>query len=301
MPVGVAPRLEVAQREVHRPERLEGRDPLVPGAAVRGAAGDLDAEGEGTGVRGDEPPARRLGDDGDLAAVPAAQGGEGAEAAVLLADDAVQGQPALGAHARAVQGAGHGEVDGHPGLHVAGAASVQHPVRDVRREGLRLRPVRDVTDRHDVDVPLQHQRGLAVAGCRADHPVPLDPGRLAAREVGIGAQLVEVERPAVDLEPGLLEPAGDRVLQVALGVGARDAGHADQLDEGLHQLGLVDGVEHAALGGGRRRGGGVGPGHARHCMPGRPGQCRRRAATVVPQRAGGAGPLAGGAADGAGG
>ena len=35
----------------------------MPGAAVRGTTGHLDAEGEGTGVGGDEPPARRLGDD----------------------------------------------------------------------------------------------------------------------------------------------------------------------------------------------------------------------------------------------
>ena len=113
---------------------------------------------------------------------------------------------------------------------------------------------------------LEHQPRLTIAGCRADHTVPLDPWRLGAGEVGVGPEVVEVQRPEVDLEAGLLEPAGHRVLQVALGVGAGDAGHADQLDEGLDQRGLVEGVEHAAFGGGGLRRS-LGPGHARHCMP----------------------------------
>ena len=129
---------------------------------------------------------------------------------------------------------------------------MQDAVLDARRERLRTRPVREVADGHDVDVPLEHERRFARSGCRADHAVPLDPGRLGAREVGVGAQVVEVEGPQVDLEPGLLEPAGHGVLQLALGVGAGDAGDAHQLDEGVDQLALVEGVEHAALGGGGR-------------------------------------------------
>ena len=193
----------------------------------------LDAEGEGAGVRGDQPAAGRLRDDGDLAAVAAAQGGEGPEAAVLLADDAVQGQPPLGAHPGAVQRAGDGEVDGDAGLHVAGAPAVEHAVLDARRERV-CAPVQFVRSPTGTTstCPWSTRAGLPVAGRRADDAVSLDPGRLAAGELRVAAQLVEVQGPGVDLEPGLVEPPGDRVLQVGLGIGAGDARDPDELDEG---------------------------------------------------------------------
>jgi hypothetical protein len=180
----------------------------------------------------------------------------------------VHGEPSLGADTGAVQGTRDGEVDRDAGLHVAGTPPVQNPTLDVCRERLSAGPVRKVADRHHVDVTLEHQPRHSVPGCRADDTVPLDPRRLRARELRVGPQLVEVERPEVDLQPGLLEPPGDGVLEVGLRVGPRDARDPDELDEGGDELRLVEGFEHAPLGAGRH--GEVGARHARHCMPGPP-------------------------------
>ena len=139
---------------------------------------------------------------------------------------------------------------------------------DPRGERFPLRPVREVANRHDVDMALQDQPRFTLAGCRADKSVPLEPGRLGAREVRVGPQLVEVEAPQVDLEPGLLKPPRNGVLEVGLGVGAGDTRHPDQLDEGVDELGLVERLEDAALCGGE-----LGSGHARHSRRGTGTEC----------------------------
>ena len=89
------------------------------------------------------------------------------------------------------------------------------------------------------------------------------PGKSgSARSSSRSSAQTSTSSPASSSQPAT------RVLQVALGVGAGDARHPHQLDERGDELVLVEGVEHAALRGGGRSGGGVGPGHARHCMPG---------------------------------
>ena len=215
---------------------------------MRGPPRDLEPEGQRPRVGGDDPAARRLGDDGDVAAVSTAQGRERPEATVLLADDAVERETALERDPRAVEGAGDGEVGGDPRLHVAGPPPVEHAIGDPRRERLSLGPLGEVPGGDDVDVTLEDEAGLALTGPRPDHPVALDPRRLGAGEGRVGAEGLEVEGPEVDLETGLLVPAGHRVLEVGLGGGAGHARDPDQVDERRDELGLVEGVEDALLG-----------------------------------------------------
>ena len=92
------------------------------------------------------------------------------------------------------------------------------------RERLCIRPVRDIADGHDVDVTLEHEPRHPVARmpCRPRR----SPRARAPRCRGSRGRPAASSRssgPQVDLEPGLLAPPGDGVLQLALGVGAGDA------------------------------------------------------------------------------
>ncbi|OPZ53335.1 MAG: hypothetical protein BWY91_01989 [bacterium ADurb.BinA028] len=120
---------------------------------------------------------------------------------------------------------------------------------DARGIRVACSPFREVPDGHNVDVPLQDEPRYAVARGRADQAVPLEPLRLGPGEVGVGAQIVEVEGPQVDVEPGLGQLARGPVLQVALGVGARHARDADEVDEVVDEFGGVESVKDALLGG----------------------------------------------------
>ena len=84
---------------------------------------------------------------------------------------------------------------------------------DARGIRVACSPFREVPDGHDVDVPLQDEPRYAVAWGRADQAIPLEPLRLGPGEVGIGAQVVEVEGPQIDVEPGLGQLARGAVLQ----------------------------------------------------------------------------------------
>jgi hypothetical protein len=115
-------------------------------------------------------------------------------------------------------------------------------------ERVTAHPLVGVTDRHDIDVSLQHDGRGASRPERADDAVPLAAGRLDTREVGVGLQHRQVELPGIDVEPQAVEPGGDAVLQLRLGIRARDAGEADLIDEILHQRALVDRLQHPLLG-----------------------------------------------------
>ena len=122
-----------------------------------------DREGQRPGVGDEEPSARRLGDDRDLAAVPSAHRREGAEPAVLLADDLVDRERPLDRDTGGEQGARDREVGGDPRLHVDGAAPVDRVAGDPPAEGAIIAPLLQVADRHDVDVPLEDERRLTPA------------------------------------------------------------------------------------------------------------------------------------------
>jgi hypothetical protein len=87
---------------------------------------------------------------------------------------------------------------------------MQHPAVDARRERVTLR----ASSRRRRRGRRRRAPGGPAPVCRprgrADEAVPLEPLRLGPGEVGVGAQVVEVEGPQVDLEPGLLEPRGRR-------------------------------------------------------------------------------------------
>ena len=147
-----------------------------------GAPGRLDVEREPAPVGDAEALLGRLGDDRRVGR-PALEQRLGADARRLLVDDGGHdyvapqlAPPALGARARNCSEAR---------LHVVGAAAVQSPAFDARRQpAVRL----EQADR--VEVPVQDQRAAAAGSPRdTDHVRP--PGR----------DLVDV-----DLEAGALEP-----------------------------------------------------------------------------------------------
>jgi hypothetical protein len=128
---------------------------------------------------------------------------------------------------------------------------VDDAVADRSAPRVAVDPVLQVAGGHDVDVTLQHQRGfgirLAPPAENTDDAVALVPLRLDAGEVGVGVELIEVELPGVDVEPQLAQLPGVPVLEVGFGVGAGDAGGADQVDELVDEGLLVDRVEDALL------------------------------------------------------
>jgi hypothetical protein len=64
----------------------------------------------------------------------------------------------------------------------------------------------------------------------------------------VGLQHRQVELPGIDVEPEAVEPGRDAMLQLRLGLRARDAGKADLIDEVLHERALVDRLQHPLLG-----------------------------------------------------
>ena len=226
---------------------------LTPRSRMRGVGGvpgDLQPEGQRAGVRGDDRLRGRLGDDADVAEVPAPQRRPGAEAAVLLADDAVQRDRAHQPHARRPDGGQRGQRGDDAGLHVAGAAAVDRAVRrGAGRTGRRPRGTRS-PGRDDVGVAGEDQGGDAVlgGGQRADDAPRLGPLDLLAGGVGLGRGLGEVDLPGVDVAAEFVEPAGEQVLDLALGGGAADRRDGDQAAEPVDHPVLVDGVQDPGLG-----------------------------------------------------
>ena len=139
--------------------------PRRPGRAVGGEAGDLQPEGQRAGVRRDDRARGRLGDHAGVGAVTAAQGGERAEAAVLLAADAVHGERRASVMPAAPDRGDGGDGGDEPGLHVARAAAPgEAVVVDAQGERIAVRPEREVARRHHVGVPVSASAGVAVAG-----------------------------------------------------------------------------------------------------------------------------------------
>ncbi len=123
---------------------------------------------------------------------------------------------------------------------------MQPPCRDAGGEGVVL-PLRGVADRHDVDVALQDESCRAVAAGRADEAVALAAVRLGAGKPRVGPKRLEVKLPCVDLEPLRLEERRLPVLQLGLGVGARDARDPDEVDKSGDDLVLVECVQGSGL------------------------------------------------------
>ena len=147
-------------------ERLDRAVPLEPGAAVRGAAGDAQLERQRARVGDHQPSARRLGEHGRLAAVPAQHGGERAEPAVLLADDRVHRERALQHDTGCHEGTRDRQIRRRPGLHVAGAASVHDAVADRPAPRVAVDPLVEVAGRDHVDVTLQDERRRSIRSRR---------------------------------------------------------------------------------------------------------------------------------------
>jgi hypothetical protein len=98
---------------------------------------------------------------------------------------------------------------------------------------------------HDVDVAVEDQRGRSRTG-DADAPPRLLTVDLLARVLGVGAELVQVEPPQVDVEPEPLQRRRAPPLHRDLGLTAADAGVADELGEVPTDQVDVDQVVHAA-------------------------------------------------------
>src|SRR5690606_21529590 len=107
-------------------------------------------------------------------------------------------------------------------------------------EGVAVCPLVDVARRHNVDVRLEHEGGGSVGADLADDAVAFAAGGFGSWKVGVGGELVEVELPGIHLETELVELALEAVLQVRLGVGARHARNADEVDEFGDERALVD-------------------------------------------------------------
>ena len=203
----------------------------------------------------------------------AAQRGERAEPAVLLADDALQHDPAARAHAGVAQRLDGQQLAGQARLHVAGAAAEHPAVAHLARPG-RRRPAL-VAGRDDVDVPVEHDRRAVAVAPGADQAPRLVARCLGAGEVRVGGGARQVDAPQVGVEPDAAHPRLDPVLGLALGRGAR---HRRQAQEVLQLADEVLGPDRrqrlrhlrlprrGALG--RDGGGAVEDAHA--CMIGRP-------------------------------
>ncbi len=240
---------------------------------MHAAAAHDEAERQRAGGRRHQPPARRLADHGEVAGVAATQRGERPEAAVLLADDALQDDPAAGTQAGVAQRLDRQQLAGQTRLHVAGPAAEHPAVAHLARPGRRGPAL--LTRRDDVDVPVE-DHGRAVSGApRADEAPRLVARRLGAGELRVGGGARQVDAPQVGVEPDAAHPRLDPVLRLALG---RGAGHRRDPQEVLqlaHEVVCPDGrqrLRHLRLsrGGalGRDRGGAVEDAHT--VMIGRP-------------------------------
>jgi hypothetical protein len=99
----VASLLQAPEGSVDEQVLVQHVDAVQACAGVRGPAVDVQAEGQRSGAGSDQRRAGRLADDRQVAGVTALQGREGPQAAVLLADHALQQHPAAQAHAGSAQ------------------------------------------------------------------------------------------------------------------------------------------------------------------------------------------------------
>ncbi len=226
----VAASLQAREGVMDREVGVDRADPGVPGAAVGGAAGHLDPEGQGAGVRCHQRAAGGFGDDAGVTGVAAFEGAERAEPAVLLADDEVRGHLASQLHVRRANRGEGGQDRHHSGLHVARASAVHHVPGDSRAERVVL-PLREVAGRDHVDVSLQDQRRPVAALGGADQAPRLGARGLAAGESLVAPEFGQVHRPQVDVEVQALQLPGQHVLQLRLRGTARHARHFQQLQQ----------------------------------------------------------------------
>ncbi len=180
---------------------------------MHGMAGHLDLEPHDADLRHRERAARRLGDQRGVGAIAALQAGERAVAGAFFLDHRLLIDVGRRHVAKRAERPQREDVQDQPGFHVARAATVHPAVLDVGVVGV-ARPhlVRPLG--HHVDVTVQDQR----AALRIARPPGADhvPGivivqrmRRVARQV---LEVVDLDLPAVDAEPVLLEQARHHVL-----------------------------------------------------------------------------------------
>ena len=212
-----------------------------------GLTGDPDLESEGARVGGDEPPTRRLRDDGGLAGVAPAQGVEGAESAVFLTDDAVDRQPFAGGHPETGQRPAMAKFAATPAfMSQAPRPCRTFPTMDPLK--VAVAPVVPIPDGDDVDVALKDQpdwpprdSSRPVRAPRGVPPPSRKPGSPNRRQVQL---------PRVHIHPEAGQLGRRLVLERRLGVRSGDARGAHEIDEVLDELAFVDGVENTLFRGG---------------------------------------------------
>ena len=127
---------------------------------MNGAAGDPQAEGERSAIGGHEVEIGGLGDHAGVGAYAVAHEGEGAQTAVLLTHDGCDVQVSGKTYAGRPHRARRDDRGHEPALHVAGAATDEDldavPVHAAQRIGI-AGPLRAITRRHDVGVPVDEQ------------------------------------------------------------------------------------------------------------------------------------------------
>ena len=159
----------------------------------------------------------------------ALQGGEGAEAAVLLPDHRVHREGGHPAHVGS-EGSHPAEDGGHPTLHVAGAAA-QHPAVDqLSRKRIR-RPAVQVTRRHHVEVALQDEPDVLAGTVDSDQTPGMPPFDLLTRIARRGPKRRQVERPQVDGQAQALQHPGQLRWDRGLGCTTAHARRGDQSSE----------------------------------------------------------------------
>jgi hypothetical protein len=243
---------------VHVLEQLDRAHPAVAHRRVGGRAGHLEPERQGARGGGDHRTVRRLRDDAGVAAVAAGQRRPGAQAAVLLAHDAVHGERTDERDPGVAQRPDGRDRGDQAGLHVAGPAAVDGAAVQPGREGI-AGPEGTIAGGDHVGVATEDQSGVTGLGCghSADDAPGLGALDLLSGGVRRGGRRGQVDLPAVDVAAERGELVGDQVLHVDLGVRAADRrdgeGSAQQVDGPR----LVDGGEDAGLGVGQ--GDGHGP------------------------------------------
>ena len=224
MPLG-GPARPLAREPVERPHQAGGQADRVHTAAllprrlvhlgVRGAALHAQRAVEEAAGRDPQVEARRLGHEPGVGAVAARDRGVRPHGARLLVGHRLDDHVALEPDARRPEHLEREDRRADAALHVDGAAAVDPPVADVRREG-RRRPGRRVARAHDVDVAVHDERPAAAgAGQPADGDRPVAvvvPGRhhRVARELG------RVRLPLVDLASQRAQAVADVRLEVGL-------------------------------------------------------------------------------------
>ena len=195
------------------------------------------------GVGDDDLEAGRLGDDRHVARRAGADRGEHALAAVLLGrhagDENLALEPVL--EARVADGADRRQDRRDPALHVAGAAAVQ-PVAVDRRRPRVLRPRREIADRHDVDVPDEHDPPPAGPASRPRTIGSRSRGISSPGQSGSSRTAAGIRLEPLDAAADLGEQRRHAVLDRALVAGdARDPDDVGQRIDRPAGLDRVDG------------------------------------------------------------